>query len=301
MRATIHEPSGGLGLGPVLAPIVVFPATIALATAYGHALVYLRFAGVLSSLLVLVYAAAVAHVVSRVREWGTVKSPGFMLALGAAAGLFAAYAAWAAYVAALLNSHERVGEPMPSYFDLLHRPDVVWRLASFLNVEGAWSIGPVRPSGWLLWALWAVEAALIVGLPVSTIRALVHDQVLCEECQKWCMNDARRPYFAAPVDPAAFEPALDGDPAGLAALAALPEPAEDARTFVSLDLKRCPGCERFRTSILRVAELTVDAGGKQSTTTADLSPRFVVDPATYEQLAALASRSKAPPVEGPPA
>lgn len=38
--ATLHEPSGKLGRGPFVAPLVVIPATLAIALAYGYADVY---------------------------------------------------------------------------------------------------------------------------------------------------------------------------------------------------------------------------------------------------------------------
>lgn len=291
MGAAVHEPAGTLGLGPLLAPVVLLPGTLMLALAYGYAQVYFPLVSVLSVLLVVAYTGAVGHLVTRVRAWGKVRSGGFMLALAPSAGLLALYLAWAAFAAALLGKHADPGEEAPTFLDVLQRPGFVWRLAGLVSEHGRFRFGSVLLSGPVLWGLWLLEAVAIVGGTVSIVRTVIRDQVLCEACGVWCVDDARRPYFAAPVDPAGFEPAIAGDPAGLAALEVLPEPAEDASTFVSLDLKRCPGCERFATAILRVAELTVDRHGRTSSETADLSPRFVVDPVAYERLAALAKRT----------
>lgn len=66
-------------------------------------------------------------------------------------------------------------------------------------------------------------------------------------------------------------------------------------------LKRCPECKQHATSVLRLVTITVDKEGKTSTEKADLSPRYVVDPATYERLAALHGKPPAPPPAAEPA
>ncbi len=287
MNGTVHVPSGRLGRGPLLALLLV-PATLVLALAYGYADVYFPLRHPLVSACLLgAYTVALCLLVGHLRSWGGVESAGFMLALGPAVGLFALYAAWAAFGAAYLARFARPGTSMPGYLDLLLRPDLVWRLARTINEHGWFTLGPVTPAGPLLWILWGLEAATIVGGPTAVTREVTRDQVLCEECRVWCVDDERRPFFAAPVEPAALERAIDGD---TAALQALPEPSESARTFVSLDLKRCPGCKRFATSVLRVVEISVNGQGQRSYAKADLSPRFVVEPDTYERLAALAKR-----------
>lgn len=286
---TVHEASSRLGLGPLLAPLVV-PATLLLALGYGYADVYFPLDLPLASIVLLgAYTFAVVLVVTQVRQWGKVQSAGFMLVLGPVVGLFALYAAWAAFGAALLGKSARLDERVPGYLDLLLRPDLLWKLALAVNEQGWFTVRSLTPSGLFLWALWAIEAVVIVGGTTATVWVTVRDQVFCEECQAWCLEDLRRPFFDAPRDLAALQPAIDGGPGSVAALEALPRVSDETSRFLSVELHRCPRCKRFGTSILRL-EVISWVRGKRSTRKTDLSPRFVVDPATYERLAALAKR-----------
>lgn len=297
--ATLHEPSGKLGRGPFVAPLVVIPATLAIALAYGYADVYCPIAGFVSLLLVGAYVFAIGLVVGVVRSFGKVRSAGFMTSLGLAAGLFALYTAWVAFEVALIGKSSEPGEQTPGYLDLFLRPDLVWKFASMINQTGWYSIKSATPSGGVLWGMWGVEAALIVGGTTLMARASLSDEVFCEECNVWCEDDARKPLLAVPADLAALQPAIDGDPGGAAALERLDGAVEGSPTFLSLDLKRCPECKQHATSILRLVTITVDKEGKTSTQKADLSPRYVVDPATYERLAALHGKPPAPPAPEP--
>ncbi len=294
MSFTVHEPSSRLGLGPLLAPLVV-PATLVCALAYGYADVYFPLDMPLASIILLgAYTFAIVVVVTQVRVWGRVQSAGFMLALGPVAGLFALYAAWAAFAAALLAKSARFDERAPAYLDLLLRPDVVWRLALAVNEQGWFTIRSLTPSGVALWILWAIEAVVIVGGTTAAVWVTVEDQVFCEGCQTWCLADLRRPFFDAPRDLARLQPAIRGDPGSLAALEALERVSEDTSRFLSVELHRCPACKQFATSILRLEVITW-VRGKRSTRKTDLSPRFVVDPETYERLASLGKRPEPPP------
>jgi len=301
MSPTVHESSGKLGRGPFVAPLVVIPATLAIALAYGYADVYCPIAGIVSILLVGAYVFAIGMVVGVVRSFGKVRSAGFMMSLGLAVGLFALYAAWVAFEVALIGKAADPGEETPSYLMLLLRPDLVWKFASMINETGWYTIKSATPSGIVLWGMWGIEAALIVGGTTLMARASLNDEVFCEECDVWCEEDPRKPLLAVPPDLAALQPAIDGDPAGVAAFEKLDGVVDGSPTYLSLDLKRCPECKQHATSILRVVTITVDNEGKSTTSKADLSPRYVVDPATYERLAALHGKPPAAPPQEEPA
>ena len=91
---------------------------------------------------------------------------------GGACGLIAVYCAWWTWLAAL-SEWELV---------FLNPIDLPWMISS-IAAEGVWSMKTWTPTGWQLYTIWFIEAAVIV---VVACGAGLGDEIpFCEECDEW--------------------------------------------------------------------------------------------------------------------
>jgi hypothetical protein len=294
MNGRTYEHSGRLGTGPLLVPLIAVPATLLLGLVYGYADAYCPIAGWVSILIVGAYTAAVSCAVGAAGTFGKVRNSGFLALSGAAAGLLALYAGWAAFDAAILGRGAPPSEPGPGYLELLAHPTVVMRIASAIAEHGWYSIAGATPSGLALWLLWGVEAVVIVGGTAAIAGSWQSDTVFCEACDQWCDDAERRPLLALPEGGVeALGPAVEGKPDGLALLERLAASAPSATTVLRVDLKRCPGCNTSDAVRLRLLTHGLDKNGKKTTETKDLSPWLLVDRPASGRLEALGGANAA--------
>jgi hypothetical protein len=207
-------------------------ASVPLAFIYAYVIVYLPIISVITFLLTGGFGALVGFAIGTVMHRGKVRNDVVVLATAILVGLFALWASWVAWVYALLHRADaEVG-----LLDLALNPIGLGRIIAIINEKGAWSLKGFTPTGGVLWAMWAVEAAIIVGCVVLVAQAMVSSP-FCEGCDRWC-EEHKGIALLGPTSKDALRPRLEqGD---YAVLGELEGPTGSA--FTQLDLHQCSQC-----------------------------------------------------------
>lgn len=115
---------------------------------------------------------------------GKVRSPLYARLVGVLSGFLAVYLCWAFYLWAAQMAIEEL--PVVAGFQeakLSFDPSRMYAVVQVIAENGLWSIFGGTPTGWGLYAIWLVEAAIIFGAAV--IVATGNDKPFCEECSEW--------------------------------------------------------------------------------------------------------------------
>ncbi len=107
---------------------------------------------------------------------GKIRNRLILLGVGLFTGVVSLYFAWIFYLYALTV---QVGDPFWAF-----NPLVFVGMMLALLENGAWSMGDFTPTGFLLGTVWAIEAALMVGFPVSGAGG-ANEEPFCEDCGEW--------------------------------------------------------------------------------------------------------------------
>ena len=106
-----------------------------------------------------------------------VRNPKFAMFVGFVIGLFAVYIAWALYLWINLKFQ------WPVLRAALTQPKFLWGWIQIFAKVGPWKLFDWHPKGGTLYAVWAVEALMIVGFAVGV--SAVGSPTYCEACGKW--------------------------------------------------------------------------------------------------------------------
>jgi hypothetical protein len=101
---------------------------------------------------------------------------------GILTGLFGFYASWCTFLYVMFRKED---VPM-ELLDLMLSPSLVYEMAQSLSVDGYFTLlggGTVR--GGFLWFIWIVEAIGIIGAGALGGLAVIHEEIFCEDCNRW--------------------------------------------------------------------------------------------------------------------
>lgn len=226
--------------------------------------------------LTVQFSARIAHV----------RSPGFARFVGTVIGLFAVYAAWVWFL--WINSRFNnqwltiaVSEPQR----VIHTID---RLGRTMVYE----IGSMKLQGWQLYAIWSIEALMIVGFAAALSGS--SRLTYCEDCRRWTKK--RDMLLHLPLtDERALQTDLEQSRYGaLSELAKLPYDENDR---LDVTVASCPACTN--SNFLTVLRATVvDTGNGPQVRTRPVVKDLIVPHEIIEPLerAAVLPRT---PLAGP--
>lgn len=277
-----YVPSGRVGNALVLLPLVILLAVPILAAAYAYADVYIPIGGYVTLVLVVAFAFALGWSVSKAGFLAKSRSKTVQRAAGLVAGLLGLYCSWVFFEYALLQRAD--ASPEISLLRLFLTPSAVWTIASGIAEEGWFTIFGTTPSGGLLWALWAVEAALIVGVAYLVSTFHFDRRMFCESCDVWCRDEANPSDFALPTT-SELDQLKNGDPVAFSALR--PAPADRSELRVRVRVQACPRCDDQAGMVLQTVRYETDKNGKQEEKAASVSDVVPLDRAPRERLAAV--------------
>jgi hypothetical protein len=252
-RDVYYEPSGDFTVrGPLLMLGIGCMAAIPLGIAYGYLvlynpLIYVNFLATLGFGAVLGMAATVG-----VRK-GKVRAPHIAFMDGLLVGVAGVYVAWIVWLHGFLVRAGVHGVWAIS-------PGELWFYVEQIAANGAWSIKGSTPTGMALYAVWGLEALVIIGICAMTCRANAADP-FCETCQRWAQPIGSKQRLGVPLDSNAAQQQLESG--NIAALAQSGAPADNH--FVELSLKRCPQCDAL--GFLNVDIVTITVDKKKNATT----------------------------------
>lgn len=245
-----YKPSGKFGLGaPILMVLGGIVAVAILAGVYALAIFYIPFIYI-NFFLTIGFGFACGVVVSWLGKVGKSRSPGLNLAIGFVVGLVALYAHWAIWILALSE-----------WSVFLLNPSDLFETMRLITLEGAWGIFGWTPSGFALWAIWGIEALIIVGLTVL-ISSGSGNEVFCERCNQWAEETKLQPRQIGENAEQIVNQLVEGG--DIAPLNALPAAVGSDAGFFQSTIASCERCGDLHALTVELVAVQVDDKGEES-------------------------------------
>lgn len=268
-----YKPSGKTGmLATVQTAIAGFLGAIVLGGIYGYfihycPLIYINF------LITIGFGACMGFAVSSGAKWGKVRNTLQIGFYGLFFGIIAAYAGWVSWFLAISGQKA-----------LLLEPQSLFKAIQIIAQEGAWSIKGSTPTGFVLYAIWGVEAAIIVGMTTLIPLGILGSIPFCEECNIWVEEQKEILPLEVTETLQNIVPNLEqGDFSDLEALEQVPE---DSSAYVQLNLIHCSGCEvRYYLTVLCIV-IEIDKDGDPQKKETTLVENLIINKEIYERLSA---------------
>jgi hypothetical protein len=205
--------------------------------------IYINFLATLGFAYAMGYAATFGA------RLGKLRSPLWGVALGLLVGFVGLYVTWVAYIYALTL---RSGTGF-WIFDPVRLANVIGLLAQ----KGAWSMFGVKPTGAVLYILWAVEAVVLVGGPVWILRGATAEPY-CDACDKWT-EEQHVGTFGACTDPALLRQKLE-----TRQFQHLARLQNDPLRCTAVVLHQCPECsEKVYLTVQRITVVPTEDGQEE--------------------------------------
>ncbi len=267
-----YRHSGRWGRLPLMTVLVGLPLMVTLAAAYSYLVVYLPIGGWITLVLVGGYAWLVGLATSILGKQSHCRSLAAMRLCGLVLGLTALVFAWLWFVQALVNRQAEPGEGV-TVIDLARHPAATWEIITAVNAEGWYSIKKLTPSGIVLWVMWAIEALVVVGVPLLMAPSRIEHEAYCETCGRWSGVTETR--HLEPTPQVLEQPIAEITPHQLFGLTRLGQPVLPA---IRAELLECPVCKTFHGLRYARQRQVFDDKGKSSTTTEPVAGILVLPP-----------------------
>lgn len=173
---------------------------------------------------------------------------------------------------------------------LLNPVHLPWLLSSIAD-KGVWSMGAWEPTGWQLYSIWGIEAAIILAIATG---ACIGDEVpFCEACDEWTETvDNAIPIPLCDLD--TFRQSLEAENFD-AMLDAIGQPAAPLHHLL-LKTYKCPNCEG--SCFLTVSELTHSGKEDEQESVAARIENLSVDHSVLLEISARSrQRTEGPDIE----
>jgi hypothetical protein len=199
-------------------------------------------------------------------------------------GVIALYAEWNGHLHAVFTD-------APWIF----RPAQVLRGMALLYREGSWSFHGSTVTGFVLGAVWLIEAGIIVGLATVLPWSFVRDTPFCEQTRSWLDEEKQINTLEHFTDEAHIAALRAGD---LMPLTNARPKNEGAAVFTRLLLKRAPGRTTFCTLRVQNVSVSIESDGKVKEQAEDFTGDLIL-PASMYDLIVRFEEFKPPPATAP--
>lgn len=282
MRQT-HTHSGALGRGLLVVPLIGIASVVLLAALFGAATVcetrFLPRFKIVPGFLLIGFVVALIAILRMSVRWGKVRNRGFMILSGSLLGLLAVYVSWASF----LGTFDYVRGGSGSFLGYLQSPGAMWEAAGRIAEKGWYTtLRGTRPSGFILWLFWVLEALILTGGGVLAGLSSTLETVFCEVCSDWAADVEPPACFAFPSDGTDLEFALGEEIKSLEGLEPLPA-GGTLKTYLQAELKRC-GCGATAALQLRRRGGSGDEANNQA-----LMERVLISPEEAARVVSLAA------------
>lgn len=271
MRSTHYQHSGTAPLGGVF---LTFAGGLVVASMLGAIYGFLVFWSpfvYINFFITLGFGVGLGAAVGSLAKLGKIRNTGLVTLLALAVALFAWYAHWVVW-------SQLVTEV------LVLNVATLTRLLATIADLGAWSIFSWTPTGFALWAIWGIEALMIVG--IGTIGAMgIVDVPFCEDTGQWAENRRLNTRFKALGDAVVPE-------SPTSVLASLQPLVGDEAAFVQVTVATADGSELRCVSLDNVV-IEIDKDGKQEAKSTSLVRHMLFDRDSFERLLKLSPESAA--------
>ena len=217
--------------------------------------------------------------------WGKVRNQPVAAAVTCTISAFALYVSWAVWVSLTLES-QNIGTI--SWMKLVERPGMLWGLICAINQDGTWSLGsdPVT-KGTALWAVWLVEAAIVIGCSLGIQIAILGLHAFCEGCERWCSRGAKI-VLALPQSLTQLKLELEAN--DLRSLESL-GPASPGGDHLLAELDSCPQCRQLDTLSLTLTTIRKNRLGQANIRKKKVVEHLLIAPASAQVLRLLSERA----------
>lgn len=267
-----------LGFGMGTAALLAVPYAYAV---HYCPLIYFSF------LITLVFGFAIGIAVNVAARHGKVRNLGILMIAAFLSGLVAEYVAWVGYV------HAVAKEPVWAW-----APSELQTYMEAINAKGMWSIKHSTPTGYVLGAVWLVEAAMITGaavwFPWSTIGSIPFN----EQTGTWADKKVTYGPFLLKNELHTLTSRLEaGDTTAVNELAPAPS---GATSFHQCVITSCPDDDEFTLLSLEALTLSTDKKGKVEAKNRTVLRHLFVTAAMRKAIEAKAAEPTITATETPP-
>lgn len=279
-----YQPSGEVTVAGLAAGLLGGLAVgVAIAFVYSYIISYVPFI-YLNLLCTVGYAVALGASVGYLMRQGKMRNTAVCVFGAVAVTLASFYASWAVWLAVNISGKEF----SVSWLTLAQQPLVLWEVILKVNETGAWSMGrsKVPVSGGALWAVWAVEALIIlIGSPAMAWGVLTSD-LFCESCQSWCEEDKSLVSLGV-VESAELKRHVEAK--DFEYLKSVGTKIEGDEMWYRLDLHKCPGCDSTNALSVKLEKLKIDSKGNASVETSGFMDKLLLSANEVSQLRQISS------------
>lgn len=269
--STHYQHSGKAPVGGVLLTLIGGPtAGLVLGAIYGFLIFWSPFVYI-NAFITFGCGVALATVVGSLAKFGKIRNVAIVTVIALVTAVLAYYVHWVVWV-------ERMTETM------LLAPDQMWAFLSTVNALGPWSIFGWTPTGGALWAIWGIEAVVIVGMGTISAHGVI-DIPFCEDTGQWTTESVLQNHFE-PLDAA---PTVDS-PRSL--LQILKPAANPGQVYTEVAVATAEGSD-LRCVSLNTVAVETDKDGKEDTEKTSIVKNMLFDRDSFEQLMRMATGATA--------
>lgn len=270
LPSTHYEHSGKAPLGGILLTLIGgIIAGIALGAAYGFLIYWSPFVYI-NALITLACGVGLAMSVGGLAKVGKIRNSGVVTVVALIVALAAYYVHWSIWIGRMTEVQ-------------VTAPGELWVLISTVNALGPWSIFGWTPTGFALWAIWGIEAIVIVGIGAMFAHSII-DVPFCEDKGQWTTETALPEHFAL-ID----SPSVD-TPNSL--LQALQPNGDSPDAYTEISVATVEGSE-LRCVSLNSVVVEIDKDGKEEKKKQTIVKNMIFDRDSFERLMQLGQTATA--------
>jgi len=194
---------------------------------------------------------------------------------GLVVGVFGVYANWCTFVYVFIRKEDYPVELM----NLMANPVMIFDFASALSVDGYFTLFGITIKGGLLWLLWIVEAIGIMAAGALGGLAVMHEEIFCEECNRWAEDTKFNLRLAIEYQDEAKK-MIESDIEKI-----LDFPIhEGAKTeHIRVNLHQCSTCQNTATIDVDLISYKTNDKGEVSEKAADFSNVYILNKSQYNR------------------
>ena len=239
---------------------------------YAYIVRYMPIVGWITFIITGGTGFALGSAMGKLLQWARVRNTTLGLAITALAGLVLVWFSWVVYIYDLLQQIEIP----PTLWDCVTSPQIMWQILLDINEHGLWSIKEAKPTGIFLWAIWLVEAALLIGIPLWYVRKKLDEKAFCEACQKWCIIRPLIDLKTLPFSRAEVSRRLESK--DFSVIADAKEAPKGSLMYWTVSLQGCPSCDTTQTLCIDETVLTQNKKGQWEKTIKPVVKRLLLAP-----------------------
>jgi len=241
-----------------------------LGAVYAYASYYIPFI-YLNLILCVVLGVGVGWLVGKASYLGEVRNQNFLMAVAVGCGLLAMYFAWIFWLYAWTDQEL-----------LSYNPGGIFDMMGLISVTGIWSIFGATPTGFGLYAIWIIEALIVIIAALLLALGSSGREPYCEDCENWTKETNLTKRVEPITNPAALISSLEQrDMSVLTAMNAVPL-TDNHRT--KIDLVKCPNCSNAHYLTVEAIEASYDDDGKLTENETTIVENIKLNQESYDQV-----------------